>query len=743
MTKFNRSDSVGLFEKRPELRKLWSKKNDPSIKPELITSGLAQEFFWDCPKGHTFSAAPSKLSEGRGCNYCSGKRVLEGFNDLGCTDPNKASFFNEKKNGFSAHEIVFGSTKQGIWWVCPSGHEWQQDLRGFKAKSGCPVCKGRIAVRGANDLATSHPNLANQLRKNYTDEQIAEVLPNSTKKLKWNCENSHEWEAPVRDRVAGASCPYCLNKFVWKGYNDFSSVHPELVAEWDEGKNSKSPDEVVAGSGYKAHWKCALGHEWQTPVHRRSDGRGCLYCANREVWAGFNDLRTRFPEVASEWDMKRNKIGPEDVLFGTNEKYFWNCPSGHSYVSQVSKRTLEGTGCPVCRGFLVVEGVNDLGSQRPALAKRWSSSNTEKPKDVFYNSRSKNYIFLCSQGHEYKTSPGNAGDDYCPTCANKELAVGFNDLQTVSPTLAEEFMSMGSVKNPTLVPSWTMKSAEWKCSLGHTWKAAVRTRLQGTDCPYCGNKSVSEGFNDLKTTHPQIAEEWDLVRNKPKTPAQVIAGSPQKFWWVCKKGHSYEQSLSNRTHRNYNCPVCVNRKLLIGFNDLETRFPELALEWHPTKNSLAPREVIFGSYKPYWWKCDKGHEWQATPSTRIRGVGCQSCNKGGFNPSAPSFVYFIRHPQLKARKVGIRNSTSSRLRNFNILGWELIEEFFFEDGTEARIVEKHFFLWLRRELSYPQFLTNEDMEPFAGATETFSGEELEDLVFSKKLRELRKGLGSL
>ena len=378
--------------------------------------------------------------------------------------------------------------------------------------------------------------------------------------------------------------------------------------------------------------------------------------------------------------------------------------------------------------------MNDLASQRPSLASRWSPKNNKSPSTVFFNSRTESFIFVCAENHEYKSAPGNAKENYCPTCSNNSFQSGFNDLQTIRPDLAAEFVTMGKVSDPKLVSSWTRDAARWKCSLGHEWDVSIRDRVQGHNCPFCANKRVLEGFNDLASNRPDIASQWHDKKNMPAKPSHVITASPKKFWWICPQGHSYEQSLFNRVNRGANCPICSNRTLLTGFNDLESRFPEVAIEWHPTKNKQSPREIVFGSSSNVWWLCHVGHEWQAAPSTRIKGIGCQSCNPGGFNPSAPAYVYFIKNPRLKARKVGIRNESSSRLRNFAFLGWELVDESYFPDGVMARTVEKQFFLWLRRELRYPQFLTNEDMEPYAGATETFSGEELDDEFFVNKLR---------
>ncbi len=62
---------------------------------------------------------------------------------------------------------------------------------------------------------------------------------------------------------------------------------------------------------------------------------------------------------------------------------------------------------------------------------------------------------------------------------------------------------------------------------------------------------------------------------------------------------------------------------------LQTTNPELASEWHPTKNGqLTPADVTAGSVKKVWWKCPKGsdHEWDARIQDRDNGAGCAVCS---------------------------------------------------------------------------------------------------------------------
>ena len=56
---------------------------------------------------------------------------------------------------------------------------------------------------------------------------------------------------------------------------------------------------------------------------------------------------------------------------------------------------------------------------------------------------------------------------------------------------------------------------------------------------------------------------------------------------------------------------------------LAYRFPELAKEWHPTKNGvLTPSDITYGSKQIVWWKCKIGHEWQTSATEHWKVSTC-------------------------------------------------------------------------------------------------------------------------
>ncbi len=123
-----------------------------------------------------------------------------------------------------------------------------------------------------------------------------------------------------------------------------------------------------------------------------------------------------------------------------------------------------------------------------------------------------------------------------------------------------------------------------------------------------------------------LLREWDSERNLPLTPESVSYGSKKKVWWTCEHGHHWQAAVHTRTGSGTGCPICTNRTVQSGDNDLATQLPALAKEWHPTKNgALTPKDVVPGSRRKVWWICPKGHEYQAMISSRAQGSGCPVC----------------------------------------------------------------------------------------------------------------------
>lgn len=222
-----------------------------------------------------------------------------------------------------------------------------------------------------------------------------------------------------------------------------------------------------------------------------------------------------------------------------------------------------------------------------------------------------------------------------------------NSLSKKKPELAKEWnYSKNGLLMPDMISVSSNKKVWWICEKGHEWTANVGSRTRGNGCPYCSNKYVLRGLNDLQTLHPELAKEWDYEKNNDLTPDNVFANSNKRVWWKCNDGHSWKTSVALRTRMGSGCPVCAGQRPIQGVNDLATLYPGLAKEWDYDKNGeLKPSDILPGSEKTIWWKCDKGHSYSAFPRSRtVLNTGCPVCiNKKilvGYNDLA------TLHPEL-------------------------------------------------------------------------------------------------
>ena len=145
-----------LKSKAPGRAAQWDYDKNAGLLPEAVTLNYGKKVWWICPEGHSYEATPANRNHGTGCPYCAGRKVLEGFNDLKSQDPEVASQWDYEKNGDLRPEMETQFSKHRIWWICKEGHSWQTAVQN-RHDTGCPVCSGRIAQSGVNDLVTICP----------------------------------------------------------------------------------------------------------------------------------------------------------------------------------------------------------------------------------------------------------------------------------------------------------------------------------------------------------------------------------------------------------------------------------------------------------------------------------------------------------------------------------------------------------------------------------------------------------
>ena len=300
--------------------------------------------------------------------------------------------------------------------------------------------------------------------------------------------------------------------------------------------------------------------------------------------------------VLREWHPTKNgSLTPKDMTYGSSRKVWWLCEKGHEWPQRVCDRILSSHNCPYCTGKKAWRGFNDLASQEPEVAREWhpTKNGPLMPDMVTMGSRKKVW-WVCDKGHEWRQRINDRiqNGHGCPYCAGKKVWLGFNDLASQRTEIAKQWHpTLNGTRTPEMVTIRSHKAIWWVCEKGHEWQAIVKSRTDGCGCPYCTNRAIIPGFNDLATTHPELAKQWHPTKNRRLAPQNITAGTLRKAWWRCEKGHEWQATVASRAS-GVGCPVCAAKVIIPGENDLKTFFPDIAAQWHPTQNGDMKPEAL-------------------------------------------------------------------------------------------------------------------------------------------------------
>lgn len=271
-------------------------------------------------------------------------------------------------------------------------------------------------MRKIDLLAHSH------LWKEWDEEQNHGVDPrcvNSSHNAWWKCPKStdHKWQALVSYRIKGGGCFSCANRKVVMS-NCLATIHPEVSKQWNDELNEISPSDVTAGSNKSVWWKCPVAedHVWKFGIADRIRRKTkCPFCIGKRA-SSTNNLELHFPEIAKEWDCKKNGCLPSSVPFGSAKKMWWKClvNDEHSWQTTVNNRTSKGHPCPYCAGKKA-DSKTSLLALYPELCEEWDDEFS--PNGILPNSH-KRCWWKCSKEHRWQAKPNArvSAASGCPMC---------------------------------------------------------------------------------------------------------------------------------------------------------------------------------------------------------------------------------------------------------------------------------------------------------------------------------------
>jgi len=465
----------------------------------------------------------------------------------------------------------------------------------------------------------------------------------SGKKIKWKCEEGHEWKiAPsVRFRKNMIKqCPEC------KRGPSLNITHPEILVDWND---EREPADFTFGTGKQVSWKChKCEHEWSASPNNRitKDQIGGCPCCSRGILHSDkrNSLAILNPDISTEWDEEKNlPKTPLDVTAKSDFSAWWKCKTcSNEWKTNVYNRHVNG--CPYCQiGRLHSDRRNSLQYLNPKMASQWHPTRNGDltPNDVTIN-HAKKVWWLCDKSqcehpHEWHVSVNarTSGNSGCPYCAGNQAAFcPCDSIANTHPELAAELHPDEKIP-ATKLTAWSEKKVLWYCDKSdceheHVWYSTVHNRSAGNGCPFCSGKKVCK-CNSFGSIYPKWVEMWS-GKNGEKSPYDYTPHSNDFAWWQCPvaEDHLWKGRISDRTRKDQmgGCPFCAGKRLS-ETNCLANTHPGIANQWHPTKNaSLLPSEITNGSHKRIWWKCPEGpdHEWSTTVGARAQGnTGCPFC----------------------------------------------------------------------------------------------------------------------
>ncbi|MBR1627855.1 MAG: hypothetical protein IJ679_01140 [Lachnospiraceae bacterium] len=204
---------VSLLERCPKLAEEWSDKNG-TLDPDQVSYGSNRKVWWKGSCGHEWEACIKNRVKGVGCPYCSGNRLLKGFNDLASVSQLLVTEWSDR-NKVQPDEVIAGSPKKAFWKCGICGGEWEARIADRMNGSGCPVCSFAKIQTGINDFATWYPELAEEWSSRNGALRPEVLSAKARVKVWWKCRDcGHEWIRSTHFRAKGSGCPECHRRNV-------------------------------------------------------------------------------------------------------------------------------------------------------------------------------------------------------------------------------------------------------------------------------------------------------------------------------------------------------------------------------------------------------------------------------------------------------------------------------------------------------------------------------------------------
>ena len=395
-------------------------------------------------------------------------------------------------------------------------------------------------------------------------------------------------------------------------------VAPWLEEEFLEQKNGISIRQIAPHSNIKRSWKCkTCGYIWLASPATRVKGHGCPACSHLVATEKYN-LATEYPELAAQWHPTKNgAIKPENVLPYSCKKVWWQCKRGHEWLASPSNR-VQGRNCKQCS--------YEMKTSFPEQCIVYYLSDYFKLESRIKIDNWEADILLADYNIAIEYD-GIAYHDRLKLQKREEEKNKVFASRNIDLIRIKESYDRSEIDGNTIYFIVNHKYSNLQNALLNLLvlleeKTTIAIPKENIDIERdrqsIYKKYISyEKKNSFAENYPELIRFWNNEKNGDMKPSMFSKMSNKHVWWKCPECQGeWPESIINMAKGN-RCPYCSNHRTLAGFNDLQTRFPDIAEEWDYEENGeLKPNMFTPGSNLSVSWKCKNGHKWKKSISYR-------------------------------------------------------------------------------------------------------------------------------
>lgn len=695
----------------PEFMKWWDSEKNPGIDPTMITVGANQCYNFTCPEcGETIARKPPvflrKQADGTylpvACQKChptkSSLKVL-----LIDAVPDIEQHWDYELNSNIDLKNLGASSGVKVWTRCPIcgtsvkrnvRFTWEKDEKGIGHVIHCRICGKR---KQDNTLVSLCPDILKYWVAEKNTHTPDYYTISSSKKITVRCPECGDMlTRPVCDSVekdpdgkyyvcACISCARTVKQSrAWRlKVKLLVEQYPDVKRYWINEMNQCSLDELLITSTEKIYVRCPSCGD---PLYRRCvnsfkriDGVWtvvkCQKCAIQEnsiVNAEMNPISNLYPEIVDWWDYARNVRTPENVSYGSKIIAAFRCPECHkpfkrpvkNFISLHEGGVYRPVGCPECGYYPKENPVDNIAVLCPEIRDWWNYEKNAPhiPEEFTKGAQFEAYLTCPDCGMELYTgihslvATDETGQLYIRhqgKCRKYRAMASSNNLLANYPEVAEWWDYEKNAPNlPEYFTTGSSFEAYFRCREcgfeSHRRITDAFVLIDGTPSlfsyPICADKKVLAGVNDLLTTDPDLAQEWSP--NNDRFVTEVRKSFVANAKWICPTCNGeYTEQISERSVGDDACPYCRDTRVLAGYNDLATTYPELAAEWSPN-NERGPESVRRTLKTPAKWICTmcKGEYSYPVDERYVGDDACPYCCEEKVLSGYNSFK--VKHPSL-------------------------------------------------------------------------------------------------